>query len=85
MGSQPLEKVVRLLKSGEEDISLMYYHTEYYQSIWTCLESLWSEDQAYLTSDDGGSALWKMMPDYSEAGEQTSHTFGSFTCERSLL
>lgn len=46
--------------------------------------SLWSEDQTYLTSDDGQSALWIMMYDYRGAGEQTPRTFGSFTCERSI-
>lgn len=74
----------RLLWSEERDrdISMMYYHSQHYQTIWTA--SLWSEDEAYLWSDDGQSTLWIMMYDCGEAGEQTSHTFGSFTCERSL-
>lgn len=50
---------------------------------WTSAEHIPSE-QAYLTSDDGQSALWIKMYDYREAGEQTSHTFGSFTRERSI-
>lgn len=73
----------RLLWSGERETLVWCVITANIIRPFGRSTSLWCEDEAYLWSDDGQSALWIMMYDCWEAGEQTSHTSGSFTCERS--
>lgn len=71
----------RLLRNGEEGISVMHHHRKYCQAIWGCTDHALLRATSGLSDTRWRSKCFRIMErDYNGADEQKKVFFKSFAC-----